>query len=221
VLELSGLGAVDGLEGLHIAGLYGLQILVAATGEVETTVDDRTRAAVQAVRDELPALLADAPPGVHLEDKDIALVVHTRPAADPQAALDQLLPAIRELADRHGLIHEPGRFAAEIRPGGSDKGATLLRLVDAGPIRDPRSIWDAGFVRNARSSGPIRAVLYAGDDTGDLPALRAVPGLRERGVAAVGVAVTQEGTDPEVPAAADLTVDGPAGLRDLLGALLA
>lgn len=205
VLDLSGLRDMAGLDGLHVAGLYGLQVLDAGSGRVETAVDDATRAAVQAVRTELPGLLAAAPEGVHVEDKDLALVVHTRPAADPQRALDDLLPAIGALAERHGLLLEPGRFAAEIRPAGSDKGATLLRLVAATP---------AG-VR------PTRAVLYAGDDTGDLPALHAVAELRRRGLAAVGVAAVQQGTDPAVPAAADLTVDGPPGILELLRGLLA
>lgn len=206
VLELSGLADLDGLGRLRVAGLYGLQVLDAATGDLTDTVDEATRAAVAAVRAELPDLLATAAPGVHLEDKGLALVVHTRPAADPQQALDELLPAVRELADRHGLRHEPGRFAAEIRPDGSDKGATLLRLLDA---------------TATATTTATRAVLYAGDDTGDLPALRAIPGLRDRGLAAVGIAVVQDGTDPDVPAAADVGVDGPRGLLELLRGLLA
>lgn len=210
VLELSGLDGVDGLGRLRIAGLYGLQVLDAATGNLTDTVDESTRSAVAAVRAELPHLLTAAPAGVHLEDKGLALVVHTRPAADPQQALDDLLPAVRDLADRHGLRYEPGRFAAEIRPDGSDKGATLLRLV-AGPASAPATSTATG----------IRAVLYAGDDTGDLPALRVIRALRDRGLAAVGVAVVQDGTDPDVPAAADLEVDGPPGLLDLLRGLLA
>lgn len=210
VLELSGLGDLDGLGRLRVAGLYGLQVLDAATGDLTDTVDDQTRAAVAAVRSELPQLLSTAPVGVHLEDKGLALVVHTRPAADPQQALDHLLPAVRDLADRHGLRHEPGRFAAEIRPDGSDKGATLLRLVAGRTPATPGATEPA-----------TRAVLYAGDDTGDLPALRAIPVLRDRGLAAVGVAVVQDGTDPDVPAAADIGVDGPPGLLDLLRGLLA
>ena len=202
VLDLSGLRGRPGLGDLQIAGLYGLQILDMASGEVETTVDDATLAQVQAVREALPGLLTDAPEGVQIEDKDIALVVHTRPAEHPQQALDDLAPAVSALAAEHGLEFEPGRFAAEIRPGGSDKGRALLRLVEGG------------------AGGAIRAVLYAGDDTGDLSALRAVPALRARGLAAVAIAVAQPGTDPAVLDAADVVVAGPPGMLDLLRSLL-
>ncbi len=215
VLALSGLGGRPGLEGLRVLGLYGLQELDASTGRVTTTVDDATRAAVAAVREALPGILAGAADGVHLEDKDIALVVHTRPAADPQQALDDLTPAVRELAAAHGLRFEPGRFAAEVRPDGSDKGTSLLRLVGASQESDPDSAAGSG----SASTGEAAAVLYAGDDTGDLPALRVIPGLRARAIAAVGVAVVQDGTDPDVLAAADVTVDGPAGVLELLGRL--
>lgn len=206
-LALSGLGGRAGLEQLQVVGLYGLQVLDVATGTVSTTVDDATRRSVQAVRDALPGVLQGALPGVldgaasgvHVEDKDIALVVHTRRAPDPDRALADVSPAVRALAERHGLLFEPGRLAAEIRPAGADKGASLLRLVaDAPP------------------GSPIRTVLFAGDDSGDLPALRAVPGVRERGLAAVGIAVAQPGTDPAVLDAADTEVAGPPGLLALL-----
>lgn len=211
VLALSGLGGRPGLEGLRVLGLYGLQELDASTGRVTTTVDEATLAAVRAVRAALPGILASAADGVHLEDKDIALVVHTRPAADPQQALDDLTPAVRELAGVHGLRFEPGRFAAEVRPDGSDKGTSLLRLVAGSATSGSGSGWDA--------PEETAAVLYAGDDTGDLPALQVIAGLRARGIAAVGVAVAQDGTDPDVLAAADATVDGPAGVLELLGRL--
>lgn len=219
VLALSGLGGRPGLEGLRVLGLYGLQEFDASTGRVTTTVDEATLAAVAAVREALPGILAGAADGVHLEDKDISLVVHTRPAADPQRALDDLTPAVQELAAAHGLRFEPGRFAAEVRPDGSDKGTSLLRLVGASGTSEVDSSGTSEPGSGSASGGETTAVLYAGDDTGDLPALQVIPGLRARGIAAVGVAVVQDGTDPDVLAAADLTVDGPQGVLELLASL--
>jgi trehalose 6-phosphate phosphatase len=84
-----------------------------------------------------------------------------------------------------------------------DKGAALRRLS------------------SERAAG---SVLYCGDDLGDLTAFAAIRGLRAEGVP--GCAVASESTEsPQVAAAADLVVDGPAGiaafLADLAGTLLA
>jgi trehalose 6-phosphate phosphatase len=65
-----------------------------------------------------------------------------------------------------------------------------------------------------------RAVLFAGDDVGDLPAYEAVEALRAEGVAGVAVCAVSA----EVPAAAeraDMVVSGPAGVVSLLDALVA
>jgi trehalose 6-phosphate phosphatase len=61
-----------------------------------------------------------------------------------------------------------------------------------------------------------RAVLVAGDDLGDLPAF-AVAGALGGGLR---VAVRSAESPAELLAAADLIVDGPEGVRDLLERLL-
>ena len=72
------------------------------------------------------------------------------------------------------------------------------------------------------AAAPANAALYVGDDTTDLDAFR---GLRE--LVAVGplssalcVAVDSDEAPPELAREADLTVDGTAGVRELLEALL-
>jgi trehalose 6-phosphate phosphatase len=61
-------------------------------------------------------------------------------------------------------------------------------------------------------------VLFVGDDVGDLPAFAAVAELREQGTPAWSVAaVSQEA--PEVARAADIRVEGPAGVVALLQSL--
>ena len=65
-----------------------------------------------------------------VEDKGLALAVHTRRLPDPDAAFERLLPLLRELADRYGLVLEPGRHVIEVRAPGMDKGKAVERLVD-------------------------------------------------------------------------------------------
>jgi trehalose 6-phosphate phosphatase len=198
LLELTGLPTGEGdesLENLTILGQYGLQRWEGATGK---TVSPEPLPGVAAVRARLPEVLRDAPPGVTVEDKVQALVVHVRRAADPDAALGALAPALRQLAADHGLEAAPGKKVLELRPPHHDKGRALRALVDE---------------RSARS------VLMAGDDLGDLAAFDAVEALRGDGVA--GLTVCSDG--PEVPPAlrerADLVVDGPAGVVALLQVL--
>ncbi|ADP78228.1 trehalose-phosphatase [Frankia inefficax] len=201
LLELTGLPTAgageDGLANLTILGQYGLQRWEGATGD---TVSPEPLPGVAAVRARLPEVLRDAPPGVTVEDKGQALVIHVRRAADPDAALGALAPALRRLAEEHGLEAAPGKKVLELRPPDHDKGRALRELVDE---------------RSARS------VLMAGDDLGDLPAFDAVEALRSTGIA--GLTVCSDG--PEVPTAlrerADLVVDGPAGIVALLQVLAA
>ncbi|WP_017538660.1 MULTISPECIES: trehalose-phosphatase [Nocardiopsis] len=189
-------GGLDALPGAVVLGHYGLERWeggrLTSPGEVRGL--DEARAGV-------PALLAELGPlaeGVHVEDKGKALAVHTRRAARPDAALEALREPLRLLAERAGLAVEPGRMVIELRPPGMDKGAALTALVEE------------------RRPG---ALLFAGDDLGDLPAFAAVRSLRGRGVA--GVAVCSGSAEQTALAEqADLVVDGPGGIADLLESLL-
>ncbi|MDI5963722.1 trehalose-phosphatase [Streptantibioticus silvisoli] len=190
-----GFAGVPGLEHLVVLGHYGAERWDAATGRTDGPGDDP---AVAAARAELPALLADAPQGTWVEDKGgRAVAVHTRRAADPRAAFEALREPLRELADRHGLKLEPGSMVLELRPPGVDKGVALT-----------------SYVRHAGAS----AVLYGGDDLGDLAAFDAVDRLRADGTG--GVLVASAATDvPDLSARADLVLPGPAAVVELLAAL--
>ncbi|MFC9088934.1 trehalose-phosphatase [Nocardiopsis dassonvillei] len=188
------LGGLDRVPGITVLGHYG----------AERWEGGRVAAApappgVAVVREELPGLLDDlgAPEGTWIEDKGRSLAVHTRRTADPDGALALLTPSLSELARRSDLQVEPGRMVVELRPQGVDKGAALTALV--------------------AETGP-RAVLYAGDDLGDLPAFDAVVGLRSQGVEGLNVCSSSDEVTA-VAEAADLVVPGPAGLADLLGGL--
>lgn len=196
-VEYGGFAGVSGLEGLVVLGHYGAERWEAADGGFQGPGDDP---GVGAARAELPGLLAraGAPEGTWIEEKGgRAVAVHTRRAADPGAAFDALRGPLGELAERHGLLLEPGSMVLELRPAGVDKGAALTAY--AGEV-------DAG------------CVLYAGDDLGDLAAYDAVDRLRERGVP--GLLVCSAGTGvPALAARADLVLPGPAAVVGLLEAL--
>ncbi|MGW0612711.1 trehalose-phosphatase [Streptomyces sp. NPDC002788] len=178
-----------GLEHLVVLGHYGAERWDARTGEV-TAPDPHP--GVEAVRAELPGLLDGS--GTWVEDKGRAVAVHTRRAADPQAAFDVLREPLTDLASRHGLIVEPGRMVLELRPPGMDKGVALT-----------------GFAREIGAE----CVLYAGDDLGDLPAYAAVDTLRSDDTPGLLVC---SGSDEvtELRERADLVVNGPEGVVRLL-----
>ncbi|MBT2885671.1 trehalose-phosphatase, partial [Streptomyces sp. McG5] len=192
---LGGFADEPGLGHLTVLGHYGAQRWDAATGELHTP---ETPPGLAAARAELPAVLADAgdPPGIWTEDKGQAFAVHTRRAEDPEGAFAALRGPLAALTERHGLHLEPGRLVLEIRPPGIDKGVALIDYVQ---------------------ETDARAVLYAGDDLGDLAAYDAVDRLRGEGVP--GLLVCSGDEVPELASRADLVVPGPGQVAALLAAI--
>ncbi len=144
---------------------------------------------------ELPRLLREADAeAAYVEEKGLAVAVHTRRLPEPSAAFERLLPPMRELAERHGLGLEPGRHVIEVRAPGMDKG----RAVHT-------------FVAEQEAGG----IVFAGDDLGDIEAFEAVVELREQGMPTLLVCSL---SDEETALAdrADVLVPGPAGVLDLL-----
>jgi trehalose 6-phosphate phosphatase len=143
---------------------------------------------------------------VRSEDKQAIAAFHWRGAPDEDAAAT----AVREIAARareEGLAIHWGRKVLEVRPPVAlDKSLGVAALLD-GSEADV-----AGF----------HAALYVGDDTTDLDAFRGLRSLVEDGklARAVCVAVRSEEAPPELVDQADLTIDGPGGVRGLLEALL-
>ncbi|MFV2178210.1 trehalose-phosphatase [Actinomadura sp. LOL_016] len=190
-------GGFAGIDGLVVLGQYGMERW--ESGELTTP---EPLPGVAEARAKLPGVLeaAGASPGTFVEDKEHALVVHTRRCAEPEVALERLRSIIAALAERTGLALEPGRFVLELRPPGMDKGVALRAFVDE---------------RGERPS----AVLFAGDDLGDLAGFGAVEALRAEGVP--GVTVCSGSNEvTELAERADLVVDGPSGVIDLLDGLL-
>lgn len=149
---------------------------------------------------DLPRTLRLAGAGdAFVEDKGLAVAVHTRRLPDPEAAFARLLPPMRELAQRHGLVLEPGRAVIEVRSAGSHKGLVVDRLA---------AVLDAeGFV-------------FAGDDLGDVEAFEAVEELGKQGIAPLRVCSASDEQSALVELS-DVVVRGPAGVVELLRRLAA
>jgi trehalose 6-phosphate phosphatase len=187
-------GGLDQIPGLIVLGNYGRQ-----RWEAGRLTAPPAPPGVALAREELPAVLAaaGAPEGTWSEDKGDALAVHTRLTAEPERALELLRAPLAGLADRAGLAVQPGRLVIELRPPGGDKGTALKKL---------------------RAERGSLAVMYCGDDLGDIPAFEAVAELRAEGIP--GLAVCSGSVEVTALAAlADLVVDGPDGVAALLGAL--
>ena len=138
---------------------------------------------------------------VRSEDKDAIAAFHWRGAPDERAASE----AVREIAaqaEQEGFAVHWGRKVLEVRP----------------PVVLDKGLGIAALLRGT----PITSALYVGDDTTDLDAFRGLRSLVEKGALgeAVCVAVGSDEAPPELAQEADLTVDGTAGVRELLEALL-
>ena len=88
--------------------------------------------------------------------------------------------------------------------------------------RPPVRIDKGRGITTLLSEGTYSAVLYAGDDTTDLDAFRALRQLESDGTIgkALLVGVRSDDGPPAIEAEADLVVDGTEGMRELLAALL-
>jgi trehalose 6-phosphate phosphatase len=188
------LGGFEGVPGLIVLGHYGWE-----RWEDGALAAPPPPPGVATARARLPELLAEAgaPEGTRIEDKGSALAVHTRRTADPAAALAAVADPLADLAAATGLTLEPGRLVIELRPPGMDKGSALTALAAE------------------RKSG---AILFAGDDLGDLPAFGAVRALRAAGHPGLTVC-SASGEVSELAAEADLVVAGPDEVAALLSAL--
>lgn len=138
---------------------------------------------------------------VRSEDKDAIAAFHWRGAPDEVAA-EQAVEEIARRAEQEGLAVHWGRKVLEVRP----------------PVVLDKGLGIAALLRGDE----VAAAMYVGDDTTDIDAFRGLRSLVEAGTltSALCVAVSSDEAPPGLAAEADLTVDGPAGVRELLEALL-
>jgi trehalose 6-phosphate phosphatase len=158
--------------------------------------------------DEAPELVAAVAPLVRsassvvpeawVEDKGSSVAVHYRQASDPVAAHAALLVALQPVATNSGLRLIEGKMVLELVP--HDR-----------PLK-------GGAVERLTGEHELEAVLYAGDDHADLDAFAALDRLGRR-IHVVKVAVRGPETPAALVDAADVVVEGPPGLVELLGQL--
>ena len=129
-----------------------------------------------------------------VERKPLTVTFHYRRAEDEEEA-ERFLDAVATRARKEGLVAKFGRKVLELRPPvGAHKGTAVAHLLG-----------ERGLDR----------ALYAGDDTTDLDAFKALQAL-EVGIA---VAVASPEGPQELREAADVVVDGPAEFLEVLRAL--
>jgi trehalose 6-phosphate phosphatase len=183
------------VPGIALLGSYGMERVTDGHLRLDPAVQGWLGAVDAASR-----LLAEelrGAPGIRIETKPASVAVHWRQAPDRIAAAGLVRCAAGHAAAQTGLLLTPGKLVEELRPPVAvDKGSAVTALIAA-----------------ARPE----AVAYAGDDLGDLPALRAV---RAAGGYALVVDHGAE-TDPRLLAAADEVYQGTAGFAAWLEALAA
>jgi trehalose 6-phosphate phosphatase len=137
--------------------------------------------------------------GARVEPKGGSVAVHYRAADDADVARAELESGLAPVAAAAGLSLLPGKMVVELVPAGR-------------PLKE-------GAVERIVADEGLDAVLYAGDDVADLRAFEALDRLAERGIRTVKVAVHGRETPDALSDAADVVVDGPAGLVTLLRGL--
>jgi len=141
---------------------------------------------------------------IRLEDKGAIVAFHWRGSRDEEAAR-AAVDAIAQRAQDAGLRTHWGRKVLEVRPPVKiDKGGGIERLLS-----------EPGGER-------IEVAMYVGDDTTDLDAFRALATMVTEGrlTQAVRVGVASDEGPSEITEDADVVVDGPAGVAELLAALV-
>lgn len=181
------------VPGVQLLGSYGMERVT--DGQLALAPEAQAwRPAVAEARRALAAEL-DGQPGIRIEAKPASVAAHWRQAPDHARTADVVRRAAERAAARTGLRLEPGKLVFELRPPiDVDKGSAVAALIAV-----------------ARPT----AVAYAGDDLGDIPALRVV---REAGGYALVVDHGAE-TDARLLAVADEVYPGTRRFADWLGAL--
>ena len=181
------------VAGIRLLGSYGIEQLRDGERHIEPDAQ-KWLGKVQEAGQALSEMLAGYP-GIRVELKSVSVAVHWRQAPDHEAAAERVRRVASQIAAETGLRLEAGKLVEELRPPiEMDKGSAVADLVAA---EKPTTI------------------AYAGDDLGDIPALRAA---RNAGGYALVVDHGTE-TDSRLLQLADQTYAGTDDFADWLAEL--
>lgn len=174
--------------GVTLVGLYGLETV----RDGERTDVENAGVWREVIADVANAARRNGPRGMRVESKDLSITLHYR--EHPELA-DAVADYAAGAASAAGLHDRPARMSVELHPPiDVDKGTALAELA-----RD--------------HDGPV---VFIGDDHGDISAFEMLDELASAGRPVLRVAVDS----PELPdllrQRADVLVDGPSGVVELL-----
>ena len=196
VAVLSGRGVRDlagrvGVDGVVYVGNHGAEYITDGAYRVVGD-DDGAESGIPAILARLRTALEE--PGVLYEDKGFSASVHFRQTADPDRAARKLRDFLSNAPGIESFEVFWGKMVLEIRPlQAVDKGDALAALVE---------------------EYNLDALVFAGDDTTDVDAMRRMRTMS--GVRCIAVAVRSGETPPALLAAASHVVDGVREVANLL-----
>jgi len=129
--------------------------------------------------------------GMLVERKGLTVALHYRAVPSEEAKVRTMALT---LAGEEGLAVHAGKMSVELTPPvGVDKGTVVAELSEG-----------------------LGALIFAGDDTGDLPAFAELERRRTLGVVTLKVAVRSEEAPAELLCRADVVLDGPGEVVGML-----
>ena len=192
---------VVSLGSIAYLGSHGSEIL--RPGTIAPEVDPELQAWSRRIQDFTRAAFSEdlRRLRVRLEDKEAIAALHWRGAPDEDDA-EAAVAEVARAAESAGYVAHWGKKVLEIRP----------------PVRIDKGAGIVGLLRDT----DLAAAVYVGDDATDLDAFRGLGELVAMG--RLGMALRVGVASDEGPSAlaeqADVMVDGTAGVRLLLQALL-
>jgi trehalose 6-phosphate phosphatase len=185
-----------GIDAAAYAANHGLEFWIDGSMEVLEGVEE--------YRDLVERVLAEAgdldAAGVQVERKGPGVAFHYRRVRDTEAARSAILRAIESptAVERFAVIE--GRKVFELRPKIEASKGTATRLL-------------------AERLG-VKGIVCMGDDRTDIDMFHALSDLRKKGTEGRSIAVLSPEVAPDLPDAADFSVNGVGGVEWLLAEML-
>jgi trehalose 6-phosphate phosphatase len=169
------LHAADNKPPFAIAGSHGLELRWTDGRDEAPTRPEALDVANTALHQ-----LAEAHPGVVVEDKPFGATLHYRRAPKAGPACDALT---QQLAETHGFHIQRGKMVSEIRLPGGDKGDAVRRFMAEAPFAGTTPIFLGDDVTDEAGFAAAAALGGWGVQIGEKPVTAAAYGLPD--VAAV------------------------------------